>query len=32
VWLGFIFWGTALALFSIDVWAINLQAIKELHE
>jgi DHA3 family macrolide efflux protein-like MFS transporter len=32
VWLGFLFLGTAMALFSIDVWAINLQAIKELQD
>ncbi|HEX3045853.1 MAG TPA: hypothetical protein VHY08_13935 [Bacillota bacterium] len=29
VWLGYIFWGTALGLFLIDLWAINLKVIRD---
>ncbi len=32
VWLGFLFLGSALALFAVDAWAINRKAIKALHD
>jgi MFS transporter, DHA3 family, macrolide efflux protein len=32
VWLGYLFLGTALALFAVDAWAIRQKAIRELHD
>jgi hypothetical protein len=31
LWMGFLFAGSSLAIFTIDLWAVNMKEIKEFH-